>query len=103
LPTVRQKIGGYELAIDVAAPGSGQVIQTFTATADRSDQMVFAVDDVVGRLRRGLGESVASLEQSLPLPRASTQDLRALRAFALAVSALGQRRFEEARNLYQAA
>ncbi|TGS08321.1 putative peptide modification system cyclase, partial [Mesorhizobium sp. M1C.F.Ca.ET.187.01.1.1] len=60
LPTVRQKIGGYELAIDVAAPGSGQVIQTFTATADRSDQMVFAVDDVVGRLRRGLGESVAS-------------------------------------------
>ena len=103
LPTVRQKIGGYELAIDVAAPGSGQVIQTFTATADRSDQMVFAVDDVVGRLRRGLGESVASLEQSLPLPRASTQDLRALRAFALAESALGQRRFEEARNLYQAA
>ncbi|MGS1317614.1 putative peptide modification system cyclase [Stenotrophomonas geniculata] len=103
LPTVRQKIGGYELAIDVAAPGSGQVIQTFTATVDRSDQMVFAVDDVVGRLRRGLGESVASLEQSLPLPRASTQDLRALRAFALAESALGQRRFEEARNLYQAA
>ena len=103
LPTVRQKVGGYELAIDVAAPGSGQVIQTFTATVDRSDQMVFAVDDVVGRLRRGLGESVASLEQSLPLPRASTQDLRALRAFALAESALGQRRFEEARNLYQAA
>jgi hypothetical protein len=24
LPTVRQKIGGYELAIDVAAPGSGR-------------------------------------------------------------------------------
>lgn len=41
--------------------------------------------------------------QSLPLPRASTRDLRALRAFALAENALGQRRFEEARNLYQAA
>jgi tetratricopeptide (TPR) repeat protein len=77
------------------------VIQTFTATADRSDQMVFAVDDVVGRLRADWASRWP--EQSLPLPRASTQDLRALRAFALAESALGQRRFEEARNLYQAA
>ena len=103
LPNVRQQTGGYLLGIDVIEPRSGQLVTSFTATAERSDQMVFAVDDVVGRLRRGLGESVASLEQSLPLPKASTRDLRALRAFALAENALGQRRFEEARNLYQAA
>jgi len=103
LPTVRPKAGGYQLGIDVVAPGSGQVVRSFTVAADGPDQMMFAVDDVVGRLRRGLGESVASLEQSLPLPKASTRDLRALRAYALAENALGQRRFEEARNLYQAA
>lgn len=103
LPTVRPKAGGYQLGIDVVAPGSGQVVRSFTVAANGPDQMMFAVDDVVGRLRRGLGESVASLEQSLPLPKASTRDLRALRAYALAENALGQRRFEEARNLYQAA
>lgn len=103
LPTVRPRAGGYQLAIDVVAPGSGQVVQTFAASTDGPDQMLYAVDDVVGRLRRGLGESVASLEQSVPLPKASTHDLRALRAFALAETALGQRRFEEARSLYQAA
>lgn len=103
LPTITRHGAGYRIAVGLVAPGSDTVVRTYHAVASSTDKMTVAVDDVVNQLRGGLGESVAELQKSIPLARASTSSLRALRSYALAEIAVGQRRFEEARNLYQAA
>lgn len=103
LPMVTQQGAGYRIAIGLVAPDSDTVVRTYYAVASSTDKMTAAVDNVVGQLRGGLGESVAELQRSVPLARASTSSLRALRSYALAEIAIGQRRFEEARTLYQTA
>lgn len=103
LPMVTRHGDGYRISIGLVAPGSDTVVRTYSAVAGSTDKITAAVDEVVGQLRGGLGESVAELQRSVPLARASTSSLRALRSYALAEIAIGQRRYEEARNLYQAA
>lgn len=103
VPKVIPRRGGYEVQISLIDPGKDVVIQTYTALASGTGNAVEAVDKVIGELRAGLGESVAGLQRSMPLPSASTASLRALRSYALAETALGERRFNDARNLYQTA
>ncbi|WP_312345198.1 putative peptide modification system cyclase [Stenotrophomonas acidaminiphila] len=103
LPTITREGTGYRIAVSLVAPGTDATVRTYHAVASGTDKITVAVDDVVKQLREGLGESVAELRKSLPLSQASTSSLRALRSFALAETAIGLRRFEEARNLYQAA
>lgn len=102
-PSIARFHGRYVVAVDLLDPASQAVVRTYRAEAKDPDGVVNAVDDVVGRLRAGLGETVASVQQSMPLPQASTGDLQALKSFALAESALGRRRFSEAAKLYEAA
>lgn len=102
-PSIGRLNGRYIVAVDLLEPTSGAVVRTYRAEAKDPGSVVNAVDDVVGRLRAGLGETVASVRQSTPLPQASTGDLQALKSFALAESALGRRRFSEAAKLYEAA
>ncbi len=103
LPVVTRHGDGYRIAIDLVDPNADSVVRTYHAVATAPDKAAAAVDDVLSQLRKGLGESVAELQKSIPLSRASTGSLRALRSYALAETAMGKRRFEEARNLYQAA
>lgn len=102
-PSIGRMNGRYLVAVDLLDPTSRAVVRTYRAVAKDPDSVVNAMDDVVGRLRAGLGETVASVQQSVPLPQASTGDLQALKSFALAESALGRRRFSEAAKLYEAA
>jgi len=103
LPVVTRHGDGYRIAIDLVDPNADSVVRTYHAVATAPDKAAAAVDDVLNQLRKGLGESVAELQKSIPLSRASTGSLRALRSYALAETAMGKRSFEEARNLYQAA
>ncbi|MBT2767696.1 putative peptide modification system cyclase [Stenotrophomonas sp. ISL-67] len=102
-PSIRRARGQYVVAVDLMDPVTRAVVRTYHADAPSPGDVVAAVDDVVGRLRAGLGETVASVQQSVPLPQASTDNLQALKSFALAESAMGQRRFTEAAKLYEAA
>jgi putative peptide modification system cyclase len=103
VPGIRQMNGHYLISVDLLDPQNRAVVQRYRAEASAADGVMTAVDDVVGRLRAGLGESVASVRQSVPLPQASTANLQALKSFALAESALGRRRFTESAKLYEAA
>ncbi|MGH8039103.1 MAG: putative peptide modification system cyclase [Stenotrophomonas sp.] len=103
VPSIHRVGGHYVISVDLLDPASRAVVQRYNAEAAGDAQVVTAVDDVVGRLRAGLGESVASVRQSVPLPQASTANLQALKSFALAESALGRRRFSESAKLYEAA
>ncbi len=102
-PRINRSNGRYQVAVDLMDPASRAVVRTYRADAKSPDEVVAAVDDVVGRLRAGLGETVASVQQSVPLPQASTDNLQALKSFALAESAMGRRRFTEAAKLFEAA
>ncbi len=102
-PAIRQSRGHYLVSVDLIDPNRRAVVRSYRAKAGTSSEVMAAVDDVVGQLRAGLGESVASVQQSVPLPQASTANLQALKSFALAESALGRRRFSESAKLYEAA
>jgi putative peptide modification system cyclase len=102
-PSIGLSGGRYVVAVDLMDPTSRIVVRTYRAEAKAADDVIQAVDDVVGRLRAGMGETVASVQDSVPLPQASTGNLQALKSFALAESALGRRRFLEAAKLYEAA
>ncbi|MFL9583872.1 putative peptide modification system cyclase [Stenotrophomonas sp. AB1(2024)] len=102
-PSIRRSRGHYVVAVDLMDPVTRAVVRTYHADAPSPGDVVAAVDDVVGRLRAGLGETVASVQQSVPLPQATTDNLQALKSFALAESAMGRGRYTEAAKLYEAA
>ncbi len=102
-PSIGLAGGRYVVSVDLLDPTSRAVVRSYRAEARDPEGVVNAVDDVIGRLREGLGETVASVQQSVPLPQASTRNLQALKSFALAEAALGRRRFSEAAKLYEAA
>lgn len=102
-PGISRVNGRYVVTVDLMDPTSRAVVRTYRAETEDADGVVNAVDDVVGRLRAGLGETIASVQQSMPLPQASTANLQALKSFALAESALGRRRFSEAAKFYESA
>ncbi|WP_367344779.1 putative peptide modification system cyclase [Stenotrophomonas bentonitica] len=102
-PSIRRSNGRYVVAVDLMDPFTRGVVRTYQADAGSPGEVVAAVDDVVGRLRAGLGETVASVQQSVPLPQATTNNLQALKSFALAENAMGRYRFTEAAKLYEAA
>ncbi|WP_421571084.1 putative peptide modification system cyclase [Stenotrophomonas sp. PD6] len=103
VPSINRFGGQYVVAVDLLDPVSRSVVRSYHAEARAPDDVVAAVDNVVGRLRAGLGETVASLQQSVPLPQASTNNLQALKSYALAERAVGGGRFAEATKLYEAA
>jgi len=102
-PSIREARGHYLVSVDLLDPTSRAVVRSYNAKAEAASDVIAAVDDVVGQLRAGLGETVASVQQSVPLPQATTSNLQALKSFALAESAMGRRRFSEATKLFEAA
>jgi len=89
-PSIHRAGGSYVVAVDLLDPVSRAVVRSYSADANAPEDVVTAVDDVIGRLRAGLGETVASVRQSVPLPQASTNNLQALKSYALAETAAGR-------------
>lgn len=102
-PSINVSNGRYVVAVDLMDPTTDKLVRTYRAEAKGPESVIEAVDDVIGRLRAGPGETVASVQESVPLPQASTGNLQALKSFALAENAMGRRRFSEAAKLYEAA
>ena len=78
------KVGSaYALAARVIDPRTERVALIESADAAGRDGVLAALDQLAGRVRRRLGESMATMSAgNRPLPQATTSSLEALRMFA---------------------
>jgi len=78
------KVGdSYSLVARLVDPPTQRIALTESVRAAKHDGVLPALDELAGRLRRRLGESVATLSaSSRPLPQATTNSLEALKMFA---------------------
>jgi tetratricopeptide (TPR) repeat protein/predicted Ser/Thr protein kinase len=73
----------YSLGLRLVDPQSGITASSISATVTNRDRILGALDDLAGEIRQDLGESLENIDrENLPLPRATTASLEALRAFA---------------------
>jgi DNA-binding winged helix-turn-helix (wHTH) protein len=80
---IAQVGGKYLLTLTASDCADGDVIAAEKAEVGGRDALLPALDGLVGRLRRKLGESAASVRSfSVPLLRARTASLEALKAYS---------------------
>lgn len=72
---------GYLLAADLLSAESGEPLASFRATAADSTRLIPAVEELSRAVRARVGESLASVRASPPLPRVTTASLPALRHY----------------------
>lgn len=101
LPTVLELDNRLQFSVEVVDPHTLATVFTGKASGKGLDSVLASIDQVTADLRGGLGEAMASIKgNSVPLPQATTANLDALRAYALAAAAVAQGRFEEAHGQY---
>jgi serine/threonine protein kinase/Flp pilus assembly protein TadD len=82
----------YTLTASIVDPHTQTALKTETIRAKGKDEILNVLNDLSGRIRKGLGESLKSIRQhSLGLPQATTSSLEALQNFAEA----GRRSFDK--------
>jgi eukaryotic-like serine/threonine-protein kinase len=81
VPSIGQVGNQYSITSRLVNPATGDTVRSYAVTASGKDGVLAAVDSVAGKLRRGLGETLAAMEQSTaPLPKVTTASLDALKA-----------------------
>jgi putative peptide modification system cyclase len=104
LPSVAEVNNSLQFSVEVIDPKTQATVYSEQASGKGFDSLLDSIDQVAGSLRGRLGEAVASIDQqATPLPQATTSELDALRAYALAETAIIQGRFDEASGLYESA
>lgn len=95
---------GYLLTAAVTTPDASETLAATRATANGDDTLIAAVDDLAKNLREEIGEPANSLRAAVPLERATTRSLEALKRYSRAVR-LGDRggRFETVTDLLEEA
>ena len=83
-------------ALDAA---TGAARRTYALTVSQ-EQLLSAIDDVTSQMRRDLGDSRSEVASAMPLPRATTASLEALRLLASAHTAFSRASYTDARTLY---
>lgn len=104
-PRLERWEAGWQLVLELIEPGTGRVVRRAVGRTANPDSagLMLAVDEAVRQLRGHLGEALASIEATEPLPRVSTDSLPALRAFALAEKATGEQDYSTAAQLFSVA
>ncbi|WP_158497819.1 putative peptide modification system cyclase [Pseudoxanthomonas suwonensis] len=104
LPSVAEVNNNLQFSVEIIDPKTQATIYSEKASGKGIDSLLDSIDQVAGNLRGKLGEAIASIEQqAAPLPQATTSELDALRAYALAETSIIQGRFDEAKGLYVSA
>ncbi len=104
LPSVAEVGGRLRVSLEVVDPNTQSTIHVESIDGDGIESLLDSVDTVAGRLRRSLGEAMASIDRdSRPLPSVTTANIEALRAYALARSAEANGDSAAALRLYQQA
>jgi len=76
----------YVVGLEVISAESGEVMAREQGEAASKEEVLTTLGAAVSRLRRKLGESMASIQRyDVPLPRATTPSLDALQAYARAL------------------
>ena len=74
----------YVITLDAVNAASGDSLGQTQAQAGSKEQVLDALNDAAGKIRRKLGESLASIQKfDKPLQQATTSSLEALKAFTL--------------------
>ncbi len=72
----------YVVSVKLISTESGEELAAYRETADDRAAIIGAVDRLSKRLRAKIGESLASVRQSPPLPSVTTSSLEALELYA---------------------
>ncbi|HET7370280.1 MAG TPA: putative peptide modification system cyclase [Gammaproteobacteria bacterium] len=97
LPTVAEVGGHVRVSAEVIDPHSQTTVYSEYADGRGAESALASIDSVTASLRAQLGEALERIDKdSEPLPRVTTGNLDALRAYALGVDAYGRRKFGEA-------
>jgi DNA-binding SARP family transcriptional activator/tetratricopeptide (TPR) repeat protein len=75
----------YVLSVKLISTESGEELAAYRETADDRASIIDAMDRLSKRLRARIGESLASVRQSRPLPSVTTSSLEALELYARGV------------------
>ena len=98
LPTGAQRL----LTLRALDAVTGIARRTYSVIAS-ADNLLPAIDDVTGQMRRDLGDSRSEVAAAIPLPRATTNSLEALRLLASARLSYNRALYTDARTLYASA
>ncbi|MBW3549911.1 MAG: putative peptide modification system cyclase [Proteobacteria bacterium] len=101
LPTVTEVGGRVRFSAEVIDPNSQTTVYAGSADGNGAVSALTSIDAVTAQLRSELGEALKSIEHaSVPLPKATTENLDALRAFALGQENFARSDFVEAEGFY---
>jgi tetratricopeptide (TPR) repeat protein len=76
------RLGGkYAVAVRLMSPQTGEEIANFRETAASEDELLPTIDKLAKDLRARIGESLKSVQATLPLERVTTPSLEALKKY----------------------
>ncbi|MFP4082112.1 MAG: protein kinase domain-containing protein [Candidatus Aminicenantes bacterium] len=94
----------YTLTARIVDPNTQMTLKTETFQAKGKDSVLEVLDDLSGKIRKDLGESLKDIqEKRIALPRATTSSLEALKNYVEAKRTRGSSRGEEAVALLEKA
>jgi tetratricopeptide (TPR) repeat protein len=105
VPRILRAGEAYQVGASLVEPGTGRVAaETHVAARGREEVLVAAIDQLTGRLRRKLGESLDSIARhDPPLVRYTTSSLEALDLVALGLRASARTDHAKAERCYREA
>ncbi|MFD0739854.1 putative peptide modification system cyclase [Lysobacter koreensis] len=102
LPTVSEVGGRVRVSAEVIDPHTQTTVYAESADGTGAVSALDSIDTVTAALRGKLGEALKSIEKdSAPLPRVTTKNLDALRAYALGVQAYSKADTQQALRYFQ--
>jgi eukaryotic-like serine/threonine-protein kinase len=85
-----QRLGNkYSVSVRLVSPQTGEMLATFRETAGSEDDLLPAIDKLARELRARIGESLKSVQATLPLERVTTPSLEALKKYVQGSRLLG--------------
>ncbi len=78
---------GFLVSLELRKADDGATLASFQGTADAPTDLLTVVDDLTRKLRSKIGESLKSVANTVPLERATTSSLEALRLYSEAARA----------------
>lgn len=104
LPSVADTGGSYRLSVEVVDPATQATVWVTSQNARAPEDLLPAMDHVLGELREKLGESLQAIESdTLPLAQATTSNLEALRTYSIGRKQYEQLKIDDAKRLYDRA
>ena len=104
LPTIAQVGGVIRVSLEVIDPKTGVTVYSESADGRGVDSVLPSLDSALADVRGRLGETMAAVSSDrVPLEKATTPNIEALRAFSLGLRARTEGRARDAEALYREA